>query len=389
MSYLVLARKFRPQRFHDLIGQEPIWQTLLNALNQGRVAHAFLFTGPRGTGKTSCARILTKALNCKNPQNFEPCNQCEHCLEIGQGIATDVMEIDAASNRGIEHIRELRESVKFSPAKFPYKTYIIDEVHMLTTESFNALLKTLEEPPSHVKFILATTDHHKIPTTVMSRCQRYDFHNIEVEAMTDHLAGVANQEEIRISKDSLGLISRASIGGMRDALTTLDMLISFCGKEIGDGQVIEILGLNDQREVDALLTGVIYKDLSMVLENFQHLLKKGRSFGQLVSDMITAVKEVTLVKELPPEQMHWKEFLPEQKDLYQRLAQQATRSDLQYYFQILLELELQIKRSAQAQACMEMGLIRMTRAESLKGVAEVIEILSGQAQGDKKKSLLN
>ena len=389
MSYLVLARKLRPQRFCDLVGQDPIWQTLIHAIAQNRVAHAFLFTGPRGTGKTSCARILTKALNCKQPVNQEPCNQCEHCREISEGIAQDVMEIDAASNRGIEHIRELRESVKFSPAKFPFKTYIIDEVHMLTPESFNALLKTLEEPPSHVKFILATTDHHKIPTTVLSRCQRYDFHNIEIKEMSGYLAQVAEREGIKISPASLGLISRASVGGMRDALTTLDMLISFCGMEIGDGQVMEVLGLGDQREVDALLTGIFYKDLPMVLENFQHLVKRGRSFAQLVSDLLQGVKDVTLLKELPAEQTHWKEFLPDQKELSRRLAGLASRADLQYYFQILLDLEQQIKRSCQAQACMEMGLIRMVRVESIKGVAEVIELLSQHGQEEKKKSLVH
>ena len=393
MSYLVLARKIRPQRFQDLIGQEPIWKTLLNAIAQDRVAHAFLFTGPRGTGKTSCARILTKALNCKNPVNHEPCNVCEHCLEITEGIAADVMEIDAASNRGIEHIRELRASVKFSPAKFPFKIYIIDEVHMLTTESFNALLKTLEEPPSHVKFILATTDHHKVPTTVISRCQRFDFHNIEITDMSNYLGEVAKKEGIQISAASLALISRSATGGMRDALTTLDMLIGFCGMEIDDGKVIEILGLNEQREVDALLTGIIHKDLNMVMENLHYLIKKGRSFGQLLNDLMTAVKDVTLIKELGLNNIYWKEFLPDQAEMYGRLSELAGKAELHSYFQILLELESQVKRSAQAQACMEMGMIRLARAESVRGVAEVIQLLENAAGpmdgSQKKKPLLN
>lgn len=222
MSYLVLARKLRPMRFGDLVGQAHISKTLINAIRSDRVAHAFLFTGPRGTGKTSCARILTKALNCLSPIENEPCNACESCLEINQGIATDIIEIDAASNRGIEHIRELRENVKFSPAKCQFKTYIIDEVHMLTTESFNALLKTLEEPPAHVKFILATTDHHKIPTTVMSRCQRYDFSNIAMDDMLTYLKSVVAQEGISISDAGLNIIAKSATGGMRDALTALD-----------------------------------------------------------------------------------------------------------------------------------------------------------------------
>jgi len=385
MSYLVLARKLRPQRFVDLIGQEAIHQTLINAIKTGRVAHAFLFTGPRGTGKTSCARILTKALNCANPQEFEPCNRCESCLEINQGISADVMEIDAASNRGIEHIRELRESVKFSPSKGQYKTYIIDEVHMLTTESFNALLKTLEEPPSHVKFILATTDPHKIPSTVVSRCQRFDFCYIPQTKMVGYLEEVSAQEGIKISPNSLRLIARASVGGMRDALTTLDMLVSFSGTQVEEASVVTLLGLGGAQEMDRMVEALVHKDLGQVLASLENQLKKGRSLDRLLSELMTAVKDLSLVKELPPDKLGWRELLPEQMVLYQKLAESCTTAGLQQVFQILLETEHQIRRSSQAVLALEMALVKICRLAQVRGLAEILGLM-GEAKAGKRRT---
>ena len=387
MSYLVLARKLRPAKFQDLIGQEHIWKTLIKAIGTNRVAHAFLFTGPRGTGKTSCARVLTKALNCISPVEHEPCNRCENCREITQGNATDVMEIDAASNRGIEHVRELRESVKFSPAKCTYKTYIIDEVHMLTTESFNALLKTLEEPPAHVKFILATTDHHKIPTTVISRCQRYDFTNISLQAMVKYLKKVAQAESLQLSDSALRLIASHSAGGMRDALTTLDMLLGFGREQIQDDDVAEVLGLNSAKEIDALLKQIVEKNLSGTLDLFHDLVSKGRSLAQLITDLSKSVKDLTLVKSLPAEKIGWHEFLPDQLETYTRLAEKTTNATLQQYFHILLEMEAQVRQSSQAKTCVEMGLFKMCSVESLAGVAEVISLLRGTSLRSKEKSV--
>ena len=229
MSYLVLARKKRPQVFEDVIGQRPITQTLQNAIAQKRVAHAFLFTGPRGVGKTSTARILAKALNCEKGPQMNPCNQCPACKEISEGNSIDVIEIDGASNRGIDEVRELRENVRYTPAKSRYKIFIIDEVHMLTLPAFNALLKTLEEPPPHIVFIFATTEPHKIPATILSRCQRYDFKRIPSGEIVQHLRRIVDEEKIEVSQRALSTLARESEGSMRDAQSLLDRLISYGG----------------------------------------------------------------------------------------------------------------------------------------------------------------
>jgi DNA polymerase-3 subunit gamma/tau len=235
MSYLVLARKWRPQRFEEVIGQPHVVQTLTNAISAQQIAHAYLFSGARGVGKTSVARILAKALNCQQGTSPTPCNQCESCREITASASLDVLEIDGASNRRIDEIRELRENIRYLPAKSPYKIYIIDEVHMLTTEAFNALLKTLEEPPSHVIFIFATTEAHRIPITIMSRCQLFDFRRIAVRAIVDHLRHIAQEEGIQISDVSLRLLAREAEGSMRDAQSLFEQMIAFSGKKISDG----------------------------------------------------------------------------------------------------------------------------------------------------------
>ncbi len=387
MSYLVLARKIRPKRFQDLIGQDHISKTLKNAIKSDRVAHAFLFTGPRGTGKTSCARILTKAINCLSLVEGEPCGECENCIEINQGNSPDVIEIDAASNRGIENIRELRDSVKFSPAKCQYKTYIIDEVHMLTPESFNALLKTLEEPPAHVKFVLATTDHHKVPATVKSRCQRFDFSNIPLDLMTNYLKVVAENESLSISDSALTMIAKSSTGGMRDALTALDMLISFSGDAIEDDKVFELLGLIDIREIDQLLKEIIEKDVSAVIERFHRFVANGHSITQFVTDLMRTIKDMSLIATIPEDRLQWLGLLPDQVKLYKDLSTRVTVTTLQQLFEIAVEIESQVKKSNQAKICAEMGLIRMCSIESLEGVAEIISVLRGTSQ--KKKPIVN
>src|SRR2546427_3598243 len=243
MAYEPLCLKYRSQKFGELVGQDAIAQTLKNAVEHSRVAHAYLFSGVRGTGKTSTARILAKAINCLNRQGAEPCGECAACVEIASGAAIDLIEIDAASNRGIDEIRELRDRVKYLPASLRVKVYIIDEAHMLTTEAFNALLKTLEEPPPHAVFVLATTEPHKIPLTVASRCQRFDFRRIDTGAIAAHLATIVEQEQVRVDPPSLALLARLARGSMRDGITLLDQLISQGGEGVTRQKTHELLGV--------------------------------------------------------------------------------------------------------------------------------------------------
>ncbi len=258
MAYQVLARKWRPQLFQDVIGQEHITQTLMNAIKGNRLAHAYLFSGPRGVGKTSVARIFAKAINCDQGEPGIPCNTCRSCTEITDGSSVDVQEIDGASNRGIDEIRDLRESIKYMPSSSRYRIYVIDEVHMLTLPAFNALLKTLEEPPSHVKFIFATTESHKVPVTILSRCQRFDFKRIPAVDIVNHLKKIAETEEINIAGSGLGVIAREAEGSMRDAESLMDQVISFSGQEVKDKDITEILGIIDR--------DIIFESSAAILE---------------------------------------------------------------------------------------------------------------------------
>jgi len=281
MSSQSLYRKWRSQTFSDLVGQEPIIRTLKNALSSGKLAHAYLFTGPRGTGKTSTARLLAKTINCADPVNGEPCNTCQQCLEITAGNSFNVIEIDAASNRGIDSIRDLRDKVMMPPSTGKYKVYVLDEAHMLTTEAFNALLKTLEEPPPYAVFVLATTDVHKMLPTVLSRCQRFDFKRITMRQIVEHLEYVAGQEHVQIERAAVELIARAAAGGMRDALSLLDQAIAYAGDEISLAQVQAMLGVADPRAVHKLITAVGSLDSVTVLHFIHELSEAGTDLRQL------------------------------------------------------------------------------------------------------------
>lgn len=380
MSYLVLARKYRPSQFADLVGQETIAQILRNAISSDRVAHAFLFSGPRGVGKTSTARILTKAINCTNLQDsMEPCNQCNSCLGVIENSSPDVFEIDAASNRGIENIRELRENIKYSPANHRYKVYIIDEAHMLTLESFNALLKTLEEPPSHIKFILATTDPHKIPQTILSRCQRYDFLRIPLQKSADFLEQVALKEKIGISRSALEMIAQSATGGMRDALTALDQVRSYAGETASNEQVAQVLGMMHSGSRFALLEAILKKDAQTALEVFYELQQYGQDFADILTELLQWVKNISLLQTVATSTVLFQDLPQEEVLRYQQLSQHCSFEELQQIFSILLTLEERLKRSTHAQICFEMAILQITSLQPLVGLTDLLQELRQDA----------
>ncbi|MBU1100729.1 MAG: DNA polymerase III subunit gamma/tau [Bacteroidetes bacterium] len=295
MSFVVTARKWRPQTFNEVVGQEHITQTLKNAILKNRIAHAFIFAGPRGVGKTTTARILAKSLNCTNPHEGEPCNECDLCISFHNSQSLDIIEIDGASNRRIEEIRTLRESVKYAPSKGTHKIYIIDEVHMLTTESFNALLKTLEEPPEHTIFIFATTDIHKVPLTIISRCQRFDFRRIEIQAMKDHLAKIALSENIKIDDQSLTLIAKKADGALRDAQSLFDQVISFCGEDIDAKTLIQMLNLIDEEVYFKISDAILEKDFKAAFDISREIYEKGWNFIDFINGLVEHFRNIFTV----------------------------------------------------------------------------------------------
>jgi DNA polymerase-3 subunit gamma/tau len=297
LESVAIFRKFRPQKFSEVVGQKHIVQTLANAVKESRVASSYLFSGPRGTGKTSVARILAKALNCEKGMTPEPCGKCFSCRGIADGSFVDVLEIDAASNRGIDEIRAVRERVHFSPAQGRYKVYIIDEVHMLTKEAFNALLKTLEEPPLHVVFVLATTEVYKVPLTILSRCQRFDFRRIPSDEVVAQLSRVAKEESINLTKEALWLVARHAQGSLRDALVFLEQLASFSGQEIGIDEVAFLLGKAHPELLKKFSEGLAKKDLSTLIQLCEELYQEGRDFNKLTRDLMDHFHELFLVKE--------------------------------------------------------------------------------------------
>ena len=299
MSYEVFARKYRPQTFDDLVGQAHVSRTLKNAVAQNRLAHAYLFVGPRGIGKTSTARILAKSLNCVKGPTVTPCGKCDNCLEIAAGNSLDVIEIDGASNRGIDDVRELRDNVRYAPAKGRYKIYIIDEVHMLTKEAFNALLKTLEEPPPHVKFIFATTEPDKVLATILSRCQRFDLHRIPANLIAQHLQFIAGKEKITLEPAAAYAIARGAEGGLRDAESMLDQLVAFCGEKISENDVLNVFGFTSEQTVVDLMRHILRAETPEAIDLLHQQSESGKDMMRLMSDLIAYLRDLLVFKAKP------------------------------------------------------------------------------------------
>jgi DNA polymerase-3 subunit gamma/tau len=299
VSYEVFARKYRPQTFDDLVGQTHVSRTLKNAVAQNRLAHAYLFVGPRGIGKTSTARILAKALNCVKGPTVNPDNTCDNCKEIAAGNSLDVLEIDGASNNGVEQVRELRENVRYAPSKSRYKIYIIDEVHMLTAAAFNALLKTLEEPPPHVKFIFATTEPQKVLPTIVSRCQRFDLHRIPAKLIADHLQFIAKKEKITLEPAAAHAIARGAEGGLRDAESMLDQLVAFCGEKISENDVLTVFGFTSEQSVVDLTGKVFRGETAAALDVLYEQSEAGKDMMRLMSDLISYLRDLLVFKAKP------------------------------------------------------------------------------------------
>jgi DNA polymerase-3 subunit gamma/tau len=296
VSYRVFARKYRPQTFDEVVGQEHITRTLMNAISSGRVAQAYLFVGPRGIGKTSTARILAKALNCENGPTATPCGTCVACQEIAEGRSLDVLEIDGASNNGVENIRELRENASYAPARGPYKIYLIDEVHMLSTGAFNALLKTLEEPPEHVKFIFATTEAQKVPATITSRCQRFDLRRIPDASISSHMLTIAEKEGIALEPAAADAIARGADGGLRDAESMLDQAVAFCGKTITATDIMDVFGFTSLEVVSSLLDSIFVCDTANALAVISEQATAGKDLSRLLGDLISRLRDLLVAE---------------------------------------------------------------------------------------------
>jgi DNA polymerase-3 subunit gamma/tau len=374
VDYLVLARKWRPQRFEDVVGQEPVVRTLRNAIRNQRLAHAFVFSGPRGVGKTTVARILAKAVNCEQGPTETPCNECVHCREIRDGVSLDVREIDGASNRGIDEVRELRENIKFAPVSCRYKIYIIDEVHMLTREAFNALLKTLEEPPGHTLFIFATTETSKIPATILSRCQCHDFRRASIGRIAENLKTIAGAEGVSLSDQALRWIAEAADGSIRDGQSIFDQVIAYAGMSIEDVQVEELLGFTERKFLPQLSAAVFQRDAGACLRMLHDGYYAGIDMAKFFGALLDHFRSLLLVKILGAE-TEVLELSREEKACLAEQVQDVGREELQRYADILLAEEESVRKSGNPRLTLETILVRMAYLEPLLPIEQVLERL--------------
>lgn len=376
MAHKALYRKWRSQAFRDMVGQQHIVQTLQNSLKEGRLSHAYLFCGPRGTGKTSAAKILAKAVNCEHGPAEEPCNECSSCRRITEGSVIDVLEIDAASNRGVEEIRDLRDKVKYAPTEVRQKVYIIDEVHMLTTEAFNALLKTLEEPPAHVMFILATTEPHKLPATIISRCQRFDFRRVSLEEQVGRLEFVCREEGVEIEPEAAQYIARLSEGGMRDALSLLDQMISFSGNQITYADAVSMTGGISSEQFQELAVCIRDRDVGRALQAIETLMQEGKSADRCMENLLLYFRDLMLVRMVPDSQAVTDRILD-----VSRFADIAATFSLDRMFAVIDSLnhyQTEMKYSSQPQTLLEVAVMKLcTQQEG----AESLEPKAGSGTG--------
>lgn len=370
MAYQVTARKWRPQKFEDVVGQEHITATLKNAIKTGRIAHAFLFTGPRGIGKTTTARILAKVLNCENPIDSEPCNECSMCKAINDNKTMDIIEIDGASNRGIDEIRTLRESVKYPPTLGKYKVYIIDEVHMLTKESFNAFLKTLEEPPAHTIFIFATTDIHKVPLTIISRCQRFDFRRIQLEVIKKQLKKIADEEKILIDDKTLTLISKKADGALRDAQSLFDQVVSFCGNNIDPETVSKMLNLIDDELFFELSDAILSKDFPVVFDTTDKIYQNGWDFIDFIDGLLEHFRNILSV--VLTQRTDLIETAEIYRAKYANYVQSFSKGDLLRILNYLSKLQQELRYSNNQKLKIEIALTNLIGLEKSSTLSEII-----------------
>ena len=372
MSYQVIARKYRPQRFADVVGQEHVTRTLANAITQNRIAHAYLFVGPRGTGKTTIARIFAKCLNCTDGPKVDFPDDDPRAIEITEGRCMDVLEIDGASNRGIDEVRELRETVKYVPASARFKIYIIDEVHMLTKEAFNALLKTLEEPPAHVKFMFATTEPEKVLPTILSRCQRFDLRRIPSALIVKHLLEIAKKENVQIDDAALHAIARGADGGMRDAESTLDQLISFCGKEIAEEDVLSMFGLAARSQILALAGAILAGETEAALRQLNDLAHQGKDIGRLVSELLGHFRNLLIFQVSKGDLRMIEASEAEAAALKEQSA--GLRTDaLTRMLEVLTDCEGRLRDTASKKILVEVALLKMIEARDAVSIDAVLK----------------
>ena len=386
-EYTVLARRYRPQQFADLVGQEPVAQALVNAIESGRVAHAYLFTGARGVGKTSAARILAKALNCVKGPSATPCDQCDICKAITSGDDTDVLEIDGASNRGIDEVREIRQNVQYRPTRSRNKIYIIDEVHMLTTPAFNALLKTLEEPPAHVKFIFATTEVQSIPITILSRCQRFDFGGISIPRILDRLKEIVVAEKMEAEDEALETIARRAGGSMRDAQSLLDQLLAFSGQKLTVDTVHQLLGTAHEERVTSIADAVLAKDAKKVLDILSDVVNQGQQLGELLDQLIEYWRDLMVVNSagLAGQSVS---VSSARRPILEQHAKQTNLDTILAGMDILVTAKTRMRFSNHPRALMEMALVRLCQLADLLPIGQIAQWLAkeGSAPAARPKS---